>query len=195
MKKHVRLYNHPSQFFKKKTYTFRTFITDILKVISHRQYLRDAHRSGRISRRFSEHIMLVVTGINECIYCEWGHTNFAINAGSSMQEIEALLSQQFGDFPSDEHVALVFAQHYAESTGHPSKEAMTRLVKEYGKEKGRDIIIFCEMITVGNLLGNSISAFFSRLKGIPPENGSILFEMAVFVFGGFLFDQYMNRNR
>ncbi|MFX1285833.1 MAG: carboxymuconolactone decarboxylase family protein [Promethearchaeota archaeon] len=195
MKKQIQLYNHPFRFFKKRTYTFRTFFKDILKILGHRHYIRDTHQSKRISKRFSEHIMLVVTGINDCIYCEWGHSNFALRAGSSKPEIEALLSQQFRNFPSDEIAALVFAQHYAESSGYPSKEALSRLIKEYGKEKGRDIIIFCEMITVGNLLGNSISAFLSRLKGIPPEHGSIFFEIIVFLCGGFLFDRYMNRNR
>ncbi len=187
--------NHPFNYFRKRTYTFRTFITDIQKIMNHRKYIREAHRSRRVSKKLSEHIMLVVTGINECVYCEWGHTNFALNLGTTMKEIDALLSKEFSDFPPDEYQALVFAQHYAESAGQPSKEEVTKLLTEYGLEKGRDIIIFCEMITMGNLLGNSISAFFSRLNGIPPESGSILFEFTVFIFGGFLFDRYMNRNR
>jgi AhpD family alkylhydroperoxidase len=168
---------------------------DIKKMLDHREYIRDAHRSHRVSKQFSEHIMLVVTGINGCIYCEWGHTNFAVQAGSTLKEVKALLSQQFGDFPPDEELALIFAQHYAESAGQPSKEAIRRLLEHYGLEKGRDILVFCEMITLGNLLGNSISAFFSRLEGVPPEHGSFLFELTVFLFGGFLFDRYMNRNR
>jgi len=67
MKKHARLYDHPFRFFKKRTYTFRTFFKDILKILGHRHYIRDAHQSKRISKRFSEHIMLVVTGINDML--------------------------------------------------------------------------------------------------------------------------------
>ena len=195
MQKHSLPYNHPSKFFRKRTYTFRTFFTDILKIMRHREYLRDAHHSQRVSKNFSERLMLVVTGINGCIYCEWGHTTFALQAGSTQGEINALLAQEYGEFPPEEKIALAFAQHYAESAGHPSKEAIRMLLVEYGLEQGRDIIVFCEMITVGNLLGNSISAFFSRLDGVPPERGSFLFELTVFLFGGFLFDRYMHRNR
>ena len=168
---------------------------DIRKILKHREYIRDAHRSHRVSKQFSEHIMLAVTGINDCTYCEWGHTQFALKAGSTLTEVKALLSQQFGDFPLDEELALIFAQHYADSAGQPSKESIRRLFEYYGFKKGRDILVFCEMITIGNLLGNSISAFFSRLKGVPPEHGSFFFELTVFLFGGFLFDRYMNRNR
>ncbi|PWI48468.1 carboxymuconolactone decarboxylase family protein [Candidatus Heimdallarchaeota archaeon B3_Heim] len=195
MHKHSRSYNHPSKFFKKRSYTFRTFFTDVLRIIRHRKYLRNAHQSDRVSKNFSEHLMLVVTGINGCIYCEWGHTTFALQAGSTLDEIHALLVQEYGEFPPEEKLALVFAQHYAESAGQPSKQSIRALLGEYGLETGRDIIVFCEMITIGNLLGNSVSAFFSRLEGIPPEHGSFFFELAVFLFGGFFFDRYMNRNR
>ena len=163
MQKHLRTYNHPSKFFKKRTYTFRTFITDIRRILKHRGYLRDAHQSNRVSKNFSEHLMLVVTWINGCIYCEWGHTTFALQAGSTLDEIHALLVQEYGEFPSEEKLALVFAQHYAESAGQPSKQSIRALLREYGLETGRDIIVFCEMITIGNLLGNSISAFFSSI--------------------------------
>ena len=195
MKDHLRTYKHPFNYFKKRTYTFRTFFIDIVRIMRRRGHIQEAHRSQRVSKQFAEHIMLVVTGINGCIYCEWGHTQFALDAGSTRKEINALLRQEYGEFPPEEVVALVFAQHYAETAGHPSKTAINKLIQVYGLEKSQDIISFCQMITIGNLLGNSISAFFSRLQGIPPKNGSFFFEFFIFLFGGFLFDRYMRRDQ
>ena len=33
---------------------------------------------------------------------------------------------------------------------------------------------------MGNLLGNTLDAFESRLKGVPPEKGSFLFELFIY---------------
>ena len=40
------------------------------------------------------------------------------------------------------------------------------------------------MITMGNLLGNTIDAFDSRINGIQVKNGSIIFEFIVYLIGG-----------
>jgi len=186
--------SHIGNYFKKRTYTFRTFFKDLVKIIRKRNQIKDSNHSNKVSRKFSEHIMLVVTSINDCIYCEWGHVNWAKQEGSTEAEIAGLLSLNFGNLPSEETVALSFAQHYAETLGHPSPEAKNRLIKEYGVEKAQSIIARCDMITVGNLLGNSISAFLSRLHGKPPEHGSLGFELFVFVFGGFWMDRMMQKS-
>ncbi len=185
---------HIGNYFRKRTYNFRTFFKDLVKIMRKRDQLKDLNSSNKVSRKFSEHIMLVVTSINGCIYCEWGHTNWAKQEGSTEAEIAGVLSLNFGNLPPEETIALSFAQHYAETLGHPSKEAINRLIKEYGVEKGQSIISRCDMITVGNLLGNSISAFLSRLQGIPPEHGSLGFELFVFIFGGFWMDRMMRKN-
>jgi len=186
--------SHIGNYFRKRTYNFRTFFKDLVKIIRQRDQLKDFNPSNKVSRKFSEHIMLVVTSVNGCIYCEWGHVNWAKQEGSTETEIAGLLSLNFGNLPSEETIALSFAQHYAETLGNPSPEALNRLMKEYGVEKAQSIISRCDMITVGNLLGNSISAFLSILQGIPPEHGSLGFELFVFVFGGFWMDRMMQKN-
>ncbi len=183
----------PTRFFKKRTYTFKTFITDFTRMMRKRHTIMDTHRSQRLSRQFTEHIMLVCTSVYGCIYCEWGHTNFALNEGSTLDDIQALLALNFGQFPPDEVIALSFAQQYAETAGHPSKATLQYLVKEYGLRKSQDIINHCEMITMGNLLGNSVSALLSRLQRIPPEHGSLSFELFIFILGGFWIDRYIRQ--
>ncbi len=183
---------HRKIYFKKRTYGFKTFFKDVLKITRKRKQIKVLNHS--ISRKFSEHIMLVVTSVNGCIYCEWGHVNWAVQKGSTQEEIKGLLSLNFGNLPAEETIALSFAQHYAETLGNPSREAINRLINEYGVERSQAIILRCDMITVGNLLGNSISSFLSRLQGIPPEKGSLGFELFVFIFGGFWMDHLMRKN-
>lgn len=193
MKKHFTQRIPSTKYFNKLTYTFRTFISDFTRMTRNRHRIKDASRSQRVSRIFAEHIMLVITSVNGCIYCEWGHTKFALKEGSTSEEISAVLAFNFGKLPPEEHVGLLFAQHYAKTLGHPSKVSLHRLVKEYGLEMSQDIISYCEMITMGNLLGNSVSAFISRLHGIPPKDGSFFFELLIYVLGGFWMDRYMTR--
>ena len=187
---HTNKKGHKRDFFKKRTYTFSSFLKDLIKILRKRKQIS----SSKISRKFSEHIMLVVTSVNGCVYCEWGHVNWAKQEGSTEEEIAGLLSLNFGNLPPEEVIALSFAQHYAETLGHPSQDAVNRLIKEYGVEKGQSIISKCDMITIGNLLGNSVSAFLSRLQGMPPEYGSLGFEIFIFIFGGFWMDRLMRKN-
>ncbi len=193
MEKNLINRKSPTRFFKKRTYTFKAFITDLTRMMRKKHSIMDTHRSQRLSRQFAEHIMLVCTSVYGCIYCEWGHTNFALNEGSTLDDIQALLALNFGQFPPEEVVALSFAQQYAETVGHPSKAALHPLVKEYGLKKSQDIINHCEMITMGNLLGNSVSALLSRLQRIPPKHGSLSFELFIFIIGGFWIDRYIRR--
>ena len=141
---------------------------------------RKMTKSGRISGQFRERLMLAVTAVNDCRYCEWGHTKMALNEGCSEEEIEQIMTYDFDSCDPDEVVALAYAQHYAETRDNPTGEYWDKLVDFYGIEKAEDIQLIIETITMGNLLGNTLDAFESRLKGIPPENGSFFFEMYLY---------------
>lgn len=176
------------KYFSKRSYTFSSFISDISAVVKNLRSIRDTRTSRRISGKFAEHTMLANTSVNGCVYCEWGHTRMALEEGCSEEEIKEVLSLNFANIPSSEIIGLTFAQHYAESHGRPSKASLVRLVKTYGQAKSQDILNYCQMITLGNLLGNTVSAFISRIRGIPPKYGSIIFELLVFIFGGFFME-------
>ncbi len=57
---------------------------------------------GGISAGFRERLMLVVTAVNRCRHCAWGHQIFARHAGLSQAEIAALLMLDLGNCPADE---------------------------------------------------------------------------------------------
>ncbi len=140
-------------------------------------------RSNRVSSQFAEHIMNAVTAVNGCTYCSWAHTKAALKSGCSTEELEAIKGLDFSGCNREEVVALAFAQHYAETRGNPSRDARIQLVETYGKEAAGDILNYIQMITIGNLCGNSFDGFRSRLRGKPPHNGSILFELFTILFG------------
>ena len=84
---------------------------------------------------------------------------------------------------SDEVVALTFAQHYADSRESPSRDAYKHLARYYGFPRAREVLAHVQLITVGNLTGNTLDALRSRLRGVPPEHGSFLFELLVGIIG------------
>jgi len=72
---------------------------------------------GGISAGFRERLMLVVTAVNRCRHCAWGHQIFARHAGLSPAEIAALLMLDLGNCPADELPGLRYAIHGAERDG------------------------------------------------------------------------------
>ena len=171
--------------FNKRIYTFSQFRRDTAEAILHIDEIRDAHRSGRISKAFAERIMLAVTAVNGCRYCSYGHTRAALAAGVPEEDIRDLADGELHRLPADEIVGLTYAQHYAETGGEPDEFAWRRLVEVYGDDRARDISAYIRMITIGNLFGNTFDAFLSRLKFNPAPDSSLLQELAVLV-GGFV---------
>ena len=148
-------------------------------VVRHMNDLRSAAREKRVSKAFSERIMLAVTAVNGCRYCAYAHTRMALQAGLSDDDVQRILSGDLDDIPAEEAVALAFAQHYAESAGQPDPEAWARLVETYGEAQARDIMAYIRMIMYGNLLGNTFDALLCRFKGQPAPGSSLGQEMGV----------------
>lgn len=165
--------------FRKRIYTLPAFRADVQRVFDHPDGLRRAFRSGRVSRAFAEKLMLVVTAVNGCRYCRYGHSLAALSAGVSQAELQKILSLDLGDFPAEEASALAFAQHFAEANGQPDPAAWQRLAADYGPEAAGDILVFLRMITLGNLIGNTFDALLARIAGRPAPGSSLGNELSV----------------
>lgn len=165
--------------FKKRIYTYPVFRADVERIFDHIGDLRQATRAGRISKAFAEKIMLVVSSVNGCRYCCYGHSKAALVAGVAETELQKLLALDLGTFPVNELVALTFAQHYAEANGMPDPATWQRVVTYYGEDTARDILAYLRMITFGNLLGNTFEALRSRIAGKPTLNSSLWGELSV----------------
>lgn len=139
-------------------------LADFRYMIERRALIRRAMRE-LISPAFRERLMLAVTEVNGCRYCSYYHAREALKSGLSEAELAALLAGQIpADAPAGEHLALAYAQHWAETDAHPAPEAVQKLVATYGEEQTAAIEIVLRMIRIGNLLGNTADYLLYRLS-------------------------------
>lgn len=151
--------------FKKRTYkNIKDFLRDLWFPIRNRNRLKDAANKILISPTFRERLMLAVTAVNGCRYCSYFHAKQALKSGITSDEINQLLSGDVCNCPEDEAVAVIYAQHWAESDAHPDPETVLKLQQVYGIEKTEAIHLMLRMIRMGNLLGNSWDYFLYRIS-------------------------------
>jgi len=98
--------------------------------------------------------MLAVTAVYGCRYCSYIHTREALKGGIEEEEAALLLSGSLESCPPEEAMAVLYAQHWAESDANPDADALRRLEEAYGAEKARAIHLTLRMVRVGNLTGN-----------------------------------------
>ncbi|MDV7186213.1 carboxymuconolactone decarboxylase family protein [Lutibacter sp. TH_r2] len=153
-----------AQEFKARIFTPASFYKHLKIFVASFSDFRKARKNGNVSKAFSEKIMLAVTEVNGCRYCNYVHTKNAIDAGTSEDEIKMLLNGELGELDNDESVALMFAQHYADTEGNPDKETYSAFVEHYGEQKAADILAMIKVIMVANIHGISLDAFVSRFK-------------------------------
>ncbi|HLR03214.1 MAG TPA: carboxymuconolactone decarboxylase family protein [Virgibacillus sp.] len=141
------------------------------------KHIRKNLKSNQISQQFKERIMLAVTEVNGCEICSYGHTKYALEQGLTNEEIKSFLTGNAENISGDEMPAIIFAQHYADTKGHPSKEAWNRIVQEYGNDKALGVLGAIRMIMAGNAYGIAISAFKNRMKGKKVKQTSLSYEL------------------
>lgn len=126
-----------------------------------------------------ERIMLAVTEVNKCPMCSYAHTKIALEAGMSAREIENMLQGVLLDVPKEEMPAILFAQHFADTRGKPSKESLRTLVNIYGLDKARGILGGIRSIMVGNAYGIAWGSFMGRFKGEPDPRSHLAYELTM----------------
>ena len=138
----------------------------------------------KTSAALREKIMLGVTSINDCGYCSWGHTHWAMAHGVTLEEVNQILGLQTESMaaksPADA-AAILFAQHYAEQRDQFDPEAIENLRRYYDEGQVAEILAYVRAITLGSLTGNTVDAFFDRFRGEGRSSGDghICFEGAV----------------
>ena len=150
--------------FVKKIYSHREGYVALYKGMRTLPWLVRNRRKKLLSRQFIERIMLAVTEVNGCEVCAYGHTKMALEQGMCQDEIEQILAGNCSSIHEDELVAVLFAQHYADTRGNPSAEAWERIISHYGREKALVILAATRMIMIGNIFGIPLSALLRRIK-------------------------------
>ena len=166
----------PPLAFSKRSLTIRENIRFLAFLFKHLSHFKAFFSTPSLSHQLQQRIMLAVTSVNDCRYCSFLHTKMALESGCSEVEIQSILDQDLSCADEEEFPALAFAQHFAESRENPSRATVKRLMGYYGAHKTRQIIASCWMITLGNLYGNTVDAYQSRLLGAPAQPGNAWFE-------------------
>jgi AhpD family alkylhydroperoxidase len=108
--------------------------------------------------------MLAVTAVTGCRYCSWAHTGAALRSGISKDEVAGLLIGSLDDCPTDEAIAVLYAQHWADSDGRPDPEARERLLKSYDAKTVKAIDVILHSIRTGNYIGILHERLLSRIS-------------------------------
>ena len=154
MKKFNKRYYHtPGEFFK-----------DLTAIMQHRKEIRSMMKGDLLSDAFREQIMMAVTEVNGCRYCNYAHAKMALKAGISEEEIAHLADGVFEHCPPEEVPALFYAQHWAETNACPDEDARQKVLEVYGPEKTQAIELAMRMIRIGNLMGNTGDYILFRIS-------------------------------
>lgn len=118
-----------------------------------------------ISKNFESHIMLAVSEVNGCRICSYVHTKHALETGTTKDELAQFLGGDLSGVDKDQHTALLFAQHYADTEGRYDSEAFEKVIEIYGREKAYGVLAAIKMIMFGNAMGITQGFFTDRFKG------------------------------
>lgn len=151
--------------FSKRTYrSFKEFLADIWFLMRNARKILRMLTRGTISPSFRERLMLAVTAVYRCRYCTWVHTREALRSGLTSEDTAILLSGSVNGCPNDETLAVLYAQHWADTDAKPMPESSNMLVDSYGEEKAQAIYVALRMIRIGNLTGNSWDYLLHRVS-------------------------------
>lgn len=139
------------------------FLRDLWRITRSIRAVLALSLPGGIAAGFRERIMLVVTGVNRCRHCAWGHEILAQRAGLSKAEIASLLALDLDKCAEGEIPGLLYAIHWAESDGAPTAEARSGLEASYGPDIARQIETTALLINAGNRFGNTFDYWLSRM--------------------------------
>jgi AhpD family alkylhydroperoxidase len=151
--------------FKKRKYeSLKELFTDLCFTIRNSSRLRKVKSKGLISTAFQERLMLAVISVENCRYCSYFHSKLSLKNGITQEEIGQLLSGDFHGCPEEEALAVLYAQHWAESNTRPDPESVEKLKETYGSEKAEAINIMLRTIRLGSLSGNTLDYLLYRIS-------------------------------
>ena len=164
----------------KRTLTPDNVFRTVANVVASGPVLVAALVRPRIPAALREKVVLGVTAVNDCRYCAWGHTHWAMAHGVPLEEVNQILGHQIESLEAKdpaEAAAILFAQHYAEHRDQFDPESMENLRKYYSDAQVAEILAYVRAITLGSLTGNTVDAFLDRFRS--HGHTSIVFEGVV----------------
>lgn len=151
----------------KRTLTPNNVFETVANVVASGPALAAAVIRPHVSAALREKLFLAVSSINDCRYCKWGHSHWAMAQGVPLEEVNQILSQQVDSLQAKnpaEAAAILFAQHYAEQLGEFDPESIANLRQHYGDAEVAEILAYVRFITLTNLTGNTVDSFLGRFQ-------------------------------
>lgn len=166
--------------FHKRTFSLPVLIESTVQAARYLPTMVKGLIAPKTSRALQEQVMLAVTSVNDCRYCDWVHTGLALKADVDVTALQELLS--LGGFDpkqaqDPQTTAILYAQHFTDQSRRPTAEATARLQQVFSAAQVDEIMACIHAIYFANLSGNSFDALLARLKGQSVEQGHLVAEL------------------
>ncbi|MGA8050132.1 MAG: carboxymuconolactone decarboxylase family protein [Burkholderiales bacterium] len=151
----------------KRTLTRANFLRTVADAAASAPVLLGALVRPRISAALREKVMLGVTSVTDCRYCQWGHSHWAMAHGVPLEEVNQILGQQIESLQARdpaEAAAILFAQYYAENLDRLDPQSIEDLRRYYSDAQLAEILAYVRAITLGSLAGNTLDAFLDGFR-------------------------------
>ncbi len=162
---------------KSRIFSIKEQIKNIYKGARGFVLLRFQRKTRLMNKKLKERIMLAITEVNGCAMCSYVHTKVALSSGMTPTEIKEILGGDSTNIPTDEAVAVMFAQEFAYSKERPSQSSIDRIVNEYGYDKAELIVAACHMITMTNGMGINMDNLYKRITFRRDKESNIIVEV------------------
>ena len=163
----------------KRVFTVKQFRKLVFDAVYALNDVKSANKNSWISKEMRNHINLAVTEVNGCRLCSYKHAKEALELGMSDDDLNMYLAGNIQTADKGEAVALMFAQHYAETMGEYSEDAWNQVIKTYGINAANGIMGNIKAIMCGNVHGIAVGALIDRVKGKAVEGSGLCNEIAI----------------
>jgi AhpD family alkylhydroperoxidase len=143
--------------------SWREFFPDVLFVLRNNIQLLRVYTGG-LPPDLRERLMVAAAAVYGCRFCSWLHTREALRIGVNKEELARLVAGVMEGCPEEYSIAVLYAQHWAESNAHPSPEAVHRLEETYGIEKAKLVNVMLRPIRLILFVEGLWSSFLYRIS-------------------------------
>jgi AhpD family alkylhydroperoxidase len=171
--------------FKKRTITAAQLARRIASLVPEFGTMYRVWLKQEIDPGFREELMLVVSQLNGCRFCSWGHHEWAQISGVPDEELARLEQLDPSGFDRRKWLAISYVRALVKEDFKRVQPGLRRAMQhKYSPEEIRQIELIAKVMDVGNRGSNTFDAMLSRLKGVPAADSRIIDE--VILSGAFL---------
>jgi len=164
--------------FKKRTITAAQLAGRVASLVPELGTMYRVWLKQEVDAGFREQLMLAVSQLNGCIYCSWGHHEWAQISGVSNEELARLEQLDPTGFDRRKWVAISYVRALVKENFERVQPQLRRAMQhKYSAREIRDIELIAKVMDVGNRGSNTFDAMRSRLKGVPAVDSRIVDEL------------------